>query len=42
MTMQTASLSALEASAANPRRKIDRKSIEGLAASSSRAPLSSK
>jgi ParB family chromosome partitioning protein len=33
MTMQSVSLSALEASAANPRRKIDRKSIEGLAAS---------
>jgi len=33
MTMQTVSLSALEASAANPRRKIDRKTIEGLAAS---------
>ena len=33
MTMQSVSLSALEASAANPRRKIDRKTIEGLAAS---------
>jgi ParB family transcriptional regulator, chromosome partitioning protein len=33
MTMQSVSLSALEASAANPRRKFDRKSIEGLAAS---------
>lgn len=33
MTLQTVSLSLLEASAANPRRKIDRKSIEGLAAS---------
>jgi ParB family chromosome partitioning protein len=33
MTLQTISLSLLEASAANPRRKIDRKSIEGLAAS---------
>ncbi len=33
MTMQSVSLSALEASAANPRRKIDRKAIEGLAAS---------
>ena len=32
MTMQSVSLSALEASA-NPRRKIDRKTIEGLAAS---------
>jgi len=31
--MQSVSLSALEASAANPRRKIDRKTIEGLAAS---------
>jgi ParB family transcriptional regulator, chromosome partitioning protein len=31
--MQSVSLSALEASSANPRRKIDRKSIEGLAAS---------
>jgi ParB family transcriptional regulator, chromosome partitioning protein len=33
MTMQTVSLSALEASAANPRRKIDPKTIKGLAAS---------
>jgi len=33
MTMQSVSLSALEASAANPRRKFDRKTIEGLAAS---------
>jgi ParB family chromosome partitioning protein len=33
MTMQSISLSALEASASNPRRKIDRKTIEGLAAS---------
>lgn len=33
MTMQSVSLSALEASSANPRRKIDRKTIEGLAAS---------
>jgi ParB family transcriptional regulator, chromosome partitioning protein len=33
MTMQSVSLSALEASTANPRRKIDRKTIEGLAAS---------
>ena len=33
MTMQSVSLSALEASAANPRRKIDGKTIEGLAAS---------
>jgi ParB family transcriptional regulator, chromosome partitioning protein len=33
MTMQSVSLSALETSSANPRRKIDRKSIEGLAAS---------
>jgi len=33
MTMQSVSLSALEASAANPRRKIDRKTIEGLAVS---------
>jgi ParB family transcriptional regulator, chromosome partitioning protein len=33
MTVQTVSLSALEASAANPRRRIDRKTIEGLAAS---------
>lgn len=33
MTMQSVSLSALKASAANPRRKIDRKTIEGLAAS---------
>jgi hypothetical protein len=33
MTMQSVSLSALEASAANPRRTIDRKTIEGLAAS---------
>ena len=33
MTMQSVSLSALEASAANPRRKIDRKTIERLAAS---------
>jgi ParB family transcriptional regulator, chromosome partitioning protein len=33
MTLQTISLSLLEASAANPRRKIDRKTIEGLAAS---------
>src|SRR4051812_42827945 len=31
--MQTVSLSALEASPANPRRKFDRKAIEGLAAS---------
>jgi ParB family chromosome partitioning protein len=31
--LQSVSLSALEAAAANPRRKIDRKSIEGLAAS---------
>ena len=33
MTIQTVSLSALQASTANPRRKIDRKTIEGLAAS---------
>ncbi len=33
MNMQSVSLSALEASAANPRRKFDRKAIEGLAAS---------
>lgn len=33
MSMQSVSLSALEASAANPRRKFDRKAIEGLAAS---------
>jgi ParB family chromosome partitioning protein len=33
MTLQTISLSLLEASAANPRRKIDPKTIEGLAAS---------
>lgn len=33
MNMQSVSLSALEASGANPRRKIDRKAIEGLAAS---------
>lgn len=33
MTMQSVSLSALEASTANPRRRIDRKTIEGLAAS---------
>jgi ParB family chromosome partitioning protein len=33
MSMQAVSLSALEPSAANPRRKFDRKSIEGLAAS---------
>ncbi len=33
MTMQSVSLSALEASNTNPRRKIDRKTIEGLAAS---------
>jgi ParB family chromosome partitioning protein len=33
MTMQSVSLSALEASNANPRRKFDRKTIEGLAAS---------
>jgi hypothetical protein len=33
MTMQTVSLSALERSTANPRRKIDRKTIEGLAVS---------
>src|SRR5580700_2733375 len=33
MTMQSVSLSALEASSTNPRRKIDRKTIEGLAAS---------
>src|SRR5882724_10719466 len=33
MNMPTVSLSALEASNANPRRKIDRKTIEGLAAS---------
>ena len=33
MTMQSVSLSALEPAAANPRRKIDRKTIEGLAAS---------
>ena len=33
MTMQSVSLSALETSSANPRRKFDRKSIEGLAAS---------
>jgi len=33
MTMQSVSLSALEASTANPRRKFDRKTIEGLAAS---------
>lgn len=33
MTIRTVSLSALEASAANPRRKIDRKTIEGLASS---------
>jgi ParB family transcriptional regulator, chromosome partitioning protein len=31
--MQSVSLSVLEAAAANPRRKIDRKAIEGLAAS---------
>jgi hypothetical protein len=33
MTMQSVSLAALDASAANPRRKFDRKTIEGLAAS---------
>ena len=33
MTMQSVSLSALEAGRGNPRRKIDRKAIEGLAAS---------
>ncbi len=33
MNMQSVSLSALEASATNPRRKLDRKAIEGLAAS---------
>lgn len=33
MNLQSVSLSALEASAANPRRKFDRKAIEGLAAS---------
>ncbi len=33
MNMQSVSLSALEASGANPRRKFDRKAIEGLAAS---------
>jgi ParB family chromosome partitioning protein len=33
MNMQSVSLSALEASGTNPRRKIDRKAIEGLAAS---------
>jgi ParB family chromosome partitioning protein len=33
MNLQSVSLSALEASATNPRRKIDRKAIEGLAAS---------
>jgi ParB family transcriptional regulator, chromosome partitioning protein len=33
MTMQSVSLSALEPASGNPRRKIDRKSIEGLAAS---------
>ncbi len=33
MTMQSVSLSALEPSRGNPRRKIDRKTIEGLAAS---------
>ncbi|MBV8978163.1 MAG: ParB/RepB/Spo0J family partition protein [Alphaproteobacteria bacterium] len=33
MNMQSVSLSALEPAAANPRRKIDRKAIEGLAAS---------
>ena len=33
MTMQSVSLSALEASAANPRRKFDRETVEGLAAS---------
>lgn len=33
MTMQSVSLSALEPASANPRRKFDRKSIEGLAAS---------
>lgn len=33
MNMQSVSLSALEASAANPRRKFDRKAIEGLAVS---------
>ena len=31
--LQSVSLSVLEAAAANPRRKIDRKAIEGLAAS---------
>ncbi|MHB8744326.1 MAG: ParB N-terminal domain-containing protein [Sulfuricaulis sp.] len=31
--LQSVSLSVLESAAANPRRKIDRKSIEGLAAS---------
>jgi ParB-like chromosome segregation protein Spo0J len=33
MNLQSVSLSALEASAANPRRRFDRKAIEGLAAS---------
>jgi ParB family transcriptional regulator, chromosome partitioning protein len=33
MSMQSVSLSALEPASANPRRKFDRKSIEGLAAS---------
>ena len=33
MNLQSVSLSALEASGANPRRKFDRKAIEGLAAS---------
>lgn len=33
MNMQSVSLSALEPATANPRRRFDRKSIEGLAAS---------